>query len=79
LDDKILLDHGRYRGLWLIVLKRKTLERVHSAYYDLFKNPVYTTKSASSSTPFLNYNLDGTTFTATLGSSTTSSDFKYEK
>ena len=37
-DNNILLDHGAFRGLNLIVLNRKTLERVFNATYDLMKH-----------------------------------------
>jgi hypothetical protein len=34
-DNNILLDHGLYRGLHLIVLSRKNLKKVFNATYDL--------------------------------------------
>lgn len=35
IDKEILLDHGLYRGLHLIVLSRKNLSKVYSGTYDL--------------------------------------------
>lgn len=35
IDNNILLDHGLYRGLHLIVLSRKNLKKVYSHTYDL--------------------------------------------
>ena len=35
IDNNILLDHGLYRGLHLIVLSRKNLKKVFNATYDL--------------------------------------------
>jgi len=35
IDSNILLEHGLYRGLHLIVLSRKNLKKVFSGTYDL--------------------------------------------
>lgn len=37
IDNYTLLDHGLFRGLYLIVLSRKDLKKVYSGWYDLMK------------------------------------------
>jgi hypothetical protein len=37
-DNFTLLDHGAFRGLYLIVLDRRDLQKVYSGWYDLMKH-----------------------------------------